>query len=128
MRISDWSSDVCSSDLGKTGRRPEGDEIAPDRPTVLRRPGGTAPGPVPGQAAVQPQDEIQQANQEKRRYPEQTGARPPARRIARHRPATRGTRAPQPASSARTLTRNAMDNARQNNRRAHYLETPRSAR
>src|SRR3546814_6556336 len=41
MRISDWSSDVCSSDLGcEIGRRYRGDAFFPDS-----RP---APGPTPG--------------------------------------------------------------------------------
>src|SRR3546814_3258297 len=34
MRISDWSSDVCSSDLGHSCQRPALQFLAPDRPAV----------------------------------------------------------------------------------------------
>src|SRR3546814_5378546 len=49
MRISDWSSDVCSSDLGeplRIGRYDAGDLDAGDVRIVFRpgQPGGAAPG------------------------------------------------------------------------------------
>src|SRR3546814_4819464 len=42
MRISDWSSDVCSSDLGRQRRAGEQLELAPARPLVLAALGAVA--------------------------------------------------------------------------------------
>src|SRR3546814_4228492 len=48
MRISDWSSDVCSSDLGRESR--DGRRRGPHRARLARPPGAIAPlqrrGPV----------------------------------------------------------------------------------
>src|SRR3546814_7924861 len=45
MRISDWSSDVCSSDLG-ADRLHRGEGAGDDGGERLRRPGGEQPGEV----------------------------------------------------------------------------------
>src|SRR3546814_1143939 len=42
MRISDWSSDVCSSDLQRLGTRPRGDGIGKHGETVRRAVGEAA--------------------------------------------------------------------------------------
>src|SRR3546814_20203048 len=38
MRISDWSSDVCSSDLGPTAKARKDDPIGPSERSLLRKP------------------------------------------------------------------------------------------
>src|SRR3546814_4994552 len=54
MRISDWSSDVCSSDLGRGRSRPHGGARAERGPRRRIRPAATRPddggGPAGGDA------------------------------------------------------------------------------
>src|SRR3546814_5153622 len=83
MRISDWSSDVCSSDLHPAAGGAPGRHAAPDRPPAIRRGAAVA------------------SDRKRERHPR------PASRRAGHRPAPAAAHARDPGGGTRAMNQQA---------------------